>query len=225
MGAELGHDKSLPIESYFPKDVLPTGHFLSKLPGFDQEYPHMIPARKISSWNGRISINGTETVIRIGHVHGETRIMLDREIGQELWEIDEGRYSDVLMVAMKKAVVPVTVLLPDHVLRYQGPYDQYGLMRAMLYFKEELPIEKSPSKVQRPSELSLITESMFNLESSRITLKRGYNWGWGFSSIEQVFEALSVLKKAIAGADPIFTEDSPPNPSSNSLISEAYFPE
>ena len=224
-GNEGQPERNLPIESYFPKDIFPTGHFLAKLPGFDKEYSRFIPAREISSWNGKTTINGQETIIRIGHTHGETTIMLDREIGQEVWEINEG-YFDFLLVSMMKAVIPVTVLLPNHSIRFYGNGRGDPVMRAHLYFKERLPREKMPFNVQRPRELSSITEGMIDLEESRKVLKRGYNWGWGFDSVEQVLESLSVLKKAIATAIPIEPlEDEPPNRSSNTLISRDYFPE
>ncbi len=224
MAGERNQDIVLPIESYFPKDVLPTAHFLSRLPGFDTQYPWLVGARDIPSWNGKTEINGVETVIRIGSSGDETKILLDKEIGRETWVIDE-RYSDQIEIRLESLVAPVTVLLPNHVLKV-GPERRLrnDIMFAKLYFKGNRWREWRKKDKLKPSDYPLIVEDMIDIERSNSEMKIGGDRVRGFQSSEQAIEALGIIKQAIIKATSIFVEDPAPNPDSNSLVNGDYFP-
>lgn len=214
MGREGQPEGNLPIETLFPKDVLPTAHFLSKLPGFDVPYGKVIPAKEISAWSGKAVIGEAETIIQIGHTYHETSILLDRQVGKESWEILE-RYTDVIKIALRSARVPLTVLLPNQAFKVGKPdYEEY-LMDVHLYFKEGV-VTKYRDYPKKPSDHFLVTESMIDLEKTAWGIKQ---WGGGFDSVEQALGLLRNLKTAILSATPIEPlEDRPPNPRSNSLI-------
>lgn len=202
------------IESLFPNDVLPTGRFLSALPGFDKEYSKVWPAKDISTWDGKTTINDDEVIIRIGHVHKDTIILIDKNLGKEEWEIDEG-YEDCLILRLKRAHVPFSVFLPKATTEIVPPFRSSNFLAEIhMPYKDRLYLR---GNIEKPSDRPMITEDMIDVEKIR-------SYGIEFSP-EWIFEMFRALKQAIAEAEPVeYLEDPSPNPSPNSPISEEYFP-
>lgn len=253
MTAENRPENILPFEHPFPSDILPTGRFLSKLPGVDEEYSKFFGEGK-TVWNGVSSLKGEQARLMIAHVNKDTVFQIRGDGWEEQWEMEESLYCNTVKIVRKKVVLSGTPLTPDSqigikdtpwaVLDFCSEDKSSGISRCdncfinspeqqerILHAKEELNRQYEEYKKEypgaqrnylhhfwifnRPSELPIRTVSGINIERSRFG---------GFVGIQGAIDVLITIKDLINSSSPLLTKDSASIPSSQSLISDRYFP-
>src|SRR3989344_2409752 len=204
--ATVEQSRQVSPENLFPKDVLPTVAFLSKLQGVYKEYP----SEEIVSWGGELAIGTSKLSLGVGfrpeirkadfagvrHFAGrETHVNVKKRTGErdysddliERWTILENpKKSELIVFLMPNN--PVTMLLPDPSNRLRPA------LKAKLVF----------SQGKLASESNLLTEKDVDRKKSHANYWY-YQKKVAPASLEEIFEAMGALKNAILSARP--TED------------------
>lgn len=218
MGDKERKNNIVSIESFVPKDAMPTARFFSRFPGFDKEYPRFIPVKEgeVSAWTGIAVIEGRKFRVEASHTLHETSILISDEKCREHWVVNE-RFSDVVTIELVKAFLPISIS-PDAKIKFiSNKYNPQ--IAARLVFKEENQrfwTGDNKKLPKRPGEFEWVTANQIDYEESQ---------AWGFESVEQAIKALVKLKDVIIRAAPIQTDKPPHIPPSVSLVSPDYFPD
>ena len=202
--ATVEQSRQVSPENLFPKDVLPTVGFLSKLPGLGD-----LNGDRIRSWGGKALVNGSELTIgasfqskmsRIDHCGGikpfngrEIHISVSKHIGDnvddiiEYWTLFEDPKNNQL-IAFVSPCYSSSMLLPD------------AKSHMLLVLGGKLAVAKG--KLDNAD--GFLTEEDIDRKKSHANY-------WYYQkkvapvSLEEIFEAMGALKNAILSARP--TED------------------
>lgn len=222
------------IEARLFNDVLPTGKFLSRLPGIDQEYGEFV-GQGMVFWNGLYRDGEGMTEIRISHIHQSTTFVLKNARATERWEMEEEN-CDVVSLHLVGGEISGSVVSSG--ISFDVKDSHFALISfcrglnnfqdrdtskgGRVYACEVCPLvtgngELRYDNVKRPSDLPTRRVKDINYKESERYLK-------GFKTVQEVADFLVSLRNIINAATQVFTDKSAPIPTSESFISSDYFP-
>lgn len=239
----------VPFEKPWPSDILPTGKFLSKLPGMDREYGHFV-GEGLVSWSGIAVLNGEQVALRVGHMRNASTFQIQGSNFVEIWEIEESG-CDIVEFFLKEAQIRGTNLNPSNTITTRGthwaklnfcggnrtfmhcdncylhrPEQQERIQRQLEEHKKE---EKELQKVNPGAHRSPFYDDFLERPSQlpiRAVGDININKSsvGGFASIQEAIDNLMILKGLISSASPLQTGQSAPMPSTYSEAFDRYFP-
>lgn len=111
-------DRTKPIETYFPRDILPTQQFFNPwIPNLGNNWSPEgyirsraeIPSVYWSDWNAVTTISGREAVIHMGKLNRSVGLLIETRDREEQWLIDEN-YRDAVHFKLSRIRIPLTIL-------------------------------------------------------------------------------------------------------------------
>ncbi len=243
-GNVLRFEKSLPV------DVLPTGKFLSRLPGMDQQYGEFV-GQGLVSCSGISLLNGEQVTVRIGHIHQETTFQIQGGNWEEIWEMTE-KNCETVTIELRAARIEGTHLSPSSTIATKRTHsaelsfcgdEMHGFSCEKCYLetpeqRERIKNLKEESRRtfeewKKINPQATLADPVFRWKFDRPSelpvravgdINREKSRVWGFSDVEEEIDMLMTLRNLIDSASPLQSNKSAPMPSSSSFFSDRYFP-
>jgi len=253
MSAENRPNNIVDFEHQLPNDALPTGRFLSRLPGIDEEYGGFVGEGMVV-WNGVSSLDNEQVLVRVAHIGGDTTFKIEGKDWSEVWEMEEEHCSTVTF-SRKEAVIKSTRLndsvkkaVKDNLWiklnfcsekpklssgRYKcsncyinSPEQQERVRLASEEINKRNERNKKENILHRDERL--YSHWIIN-KPSELPIRRASDINQalssfsGFKNVQEGVDALLKIKSLIDSSSPLESNQSAPMPSSQELIIEDYF--